>query len=105
MIVASVLELASESASRNRGLLGRASLSHDHAFILAPANVVHTFFMQFPIDLLFVSRHGEVLKVRAAVPAWRIAGRLRAFAVVELAAHALERSGTRVGDRLTVVAP
>ena len=103
MIVASALELASESASRNRGLLGRASLSHEHAFILAPANVVHTFFMQFPIDLVFVSRTGEVLKVRAAVPAWRIAGRLRAFAVIEFAAHALERSGTRVGDTLTIV--
>jgi uncharacterized membrane protein (UPF0127 family) len=103
LIVASVLELASESASRNKGLLGRASLSENHAFILAPANVVHTFFMQFAIDLLFVSRKGEVLKLRTAVPAWRIAGQLRAFAVIELAAHALERSGTRVGDTLTVV--
>jgi uncharacterized protein len=103
LTVASVLELASESASRNKGLLGRASLSQDSAVILAPANFVHTFFMQFAIDLLFVSRRGEVLKVRHAVPAGRIAGQLRAFAVIELAARALEPSGTRVGDTLTVV--
>jgi hypothetical protein len=101
--VATVLELASESASRNRGLLGRSGLRPENAFILAPANFVHTFFMRFAIDLLFVARDGRVLKIRRAVPAWRIAGQLRAFAVIELAAGALHRSGTQAGDVLTIV--
>ena len=60
--------------------------------------------MQFPIDILFVARDGQVLKVRRAVPARRIVGRLGAFAVIELAAHALSQSQTRPGDRLSVVA-
>jgi uncharacterized membrane protein (UPF0127 family) len=103
-MVAAVLELAADSASRNRGLLGRSSLPSDHALILAPSNFVHTFFMKFSIDLLFVARDGQVLKIRRAVPARRIAGRLGAFAVIELAAHAADRSGTEVGDRLSIVA-
>jgi uncharacterized membrane protein (UPF0127 family) len=103
-MVATVLELAADSASRNRGLLGRNGLAPDHALILAPSNFVHTFFMQFPIDLLFVARDGEVLKLRRAVPARRIAGRWGAFAVIELAAHALNRSQTATGDRLSIVA-
>jgi uncharacterized membrane protein (UPF0127 family) len=98
-----VLELAAESSSRNRGLLGRDSLAPEHAFILAPANVVHTFFMRFPIDLLFVARDGRVLKTRRAVPARRIAGSLRAFAVIELAAERLDVCPTSIGDRLAIV--
>lgn len=104
-MVATVLELAADSASRNRGLLGRTGLPPDHALILAPSNFVHTFFMQFPIDMLFVARDGQVLKVRRAVPARRIVGRFGAFAVIELAANALDPSQTQASDRLSLVAP
>jgi uncharacterized membrane protein (UPF0127 family) len=104
-MVATVLELAGDSASRNRGLLGRSGLPPEQALILAPSNFVHTFFMRFPIDLLFVARDGRVLKARRAVPARRIVGRLGAFAVIELAARALDRSQTEAGDRLSLVAP
>jgi uncharacterized membrane protein (UPF0127 family) len=65
--------------------------------------MVHTFFMRFPIDLLFVARNGEVLKVRTRVPSRRIVGSLKAFAVIELTAGVLEESGTRVGDRVILV--
>jgi uncharacterized membrane protein (UPF0127 family) len=103
VLVATVLELAADSSSRNRGLLDRASLPPDHALILAPSSFVHTFFMRFPIDVLFVARDGQVLKVRLAVPARRIAGKLGAFAVIELAAGAINRRDTTVGDRLSIV--
>jgi uncharacterized membrane protein (UPF0127 family) len=104
LLVATVLELAADSTARNRGLLGRDSLATGHALILAPSNFVHTFFMRFPIDILFVSRDGRVLKARHEVPARRIAGSVRAFAVIELAAGRLHDCSTVVGDRLSVVA-
>ena len=72
--------------------------------IIAPSNMVHTFFMRFPIDLLFVARSGDVVKVKANVPKRRIVGSLRAFAVIELRAGALQASGTRAGDRIAVIA-
>jgi uncharacterized membrane protein (UPF0127 family) len=98
-----VLELAADSASRNRGLLGRDSLPPENALILAPANFVHTFFMRFPIDILFVSRDGRVLKVKRALPARRITGSVGAFAVIELAAGRVDQSQTLVGDHLSIV--
>jgi uncharacterized membrane protein (UPF0127 family) len=58
--------------------------------------------MRFPIDLLFVRRDGEVLKVRHAVQPWRLSGSLRAFAVVELPAGAASTAEVRAGDRLTI---
>lgn len=103
LFVASALEAAFDSSSRKRGLLGRAALAPDAALIIAPSNMVHTFGMRFPIDLLLVARNGDVLKVARAVPARRIVFALRAFAVIELAATALARSETVIGDRLSIV--
>jgi uncharacterized membrane protein (UPF0127 family) len=101
-IVAAHLLTAFESKARNKGLLGRDSLSEDSALIIAPSNAVHTFFMRFSIDIAFVAKDGRVLKVRAAVPPWRFAGAMRGFAVVELPAGALRRSQTVDGDALAV---
>lgn len=102
LAVATILEGAFDSASRKRGLLGRESLPPGHALIIAPSNMVHTFFMRFPIDILIATRDGRVVKARQNVPARRIVGALRGFAVIEMAARELVRSGTVAGDRLTI---
>ncbi len=104
-IVARTLLTAFDSKSRKKGLLGRDSLPEGNALIIAPCQAIHTFAMRFAIDVLFVSKDGRVLKVRQAVPPRRIAVSVRAFAVVELPAGAIERSGTQAGDRLQVCAP
>ena len=86
--------------SRMRGLLGRRGLESGEGLLLRPTGSVHTFFMRFPIDVVFLSRDGEVLKVARALPAWRTAGARRAKAVLELAADEAERREIRVGTRL-----
>jgi uncharacterized protein len=99
-VIAEHLLTAFDSTSRRQGLLGRDGLPDGSALIIAPSNAVHTFFMRFPIDILFVRRDGNVIKMRSAVRPWRIAGSLRAFAVIELAAGSLAQSQTTPGDRL-----
>jgi len=91
---------AFDSESRRRGLLGRASLPEGSALIIAPCSAVHTFFMRFAIDVAFVTKDGRVLKIRQAVPPWRMTAALRAFAVIELPAGALHHADTIVGDTL-----
>jgi len=83
-----------------RGLLGRRGLESGEGLLLRPTGSVHTFFMRFPIDVVFLSREGEVLKVARALPPWRTAGARRAKAVLELAADEAERRKIRVGTRL-----
>ena len=100
--MATTLEAAFDSASRKRGLLGRDSLAAGQALIIAPSNIVHTFFMRFPIDILIAARDGRVLKARRNVPARRLVGTLRGFAVIEMAAHELDRSETVAGDQLVL---
>jgi uncharacterized protein len=101
-IIANQLLLAFDSATRKTGLLKHASLPAGTAMVIAPTNAIHTFFMKFPIDVVFVAKSGKVLKIRAAMPAWRMLGALRGFAVVELAAGALAQSETTVGDELAL---
>ena len=101
--VATRVEGAFDAASRKRGLLGRSSLPAGHALVIAPSNLVHTFFMQFPIDIVFVRKDGTVAKIRRSVPARRISGALRAFAVIEMAAGSIGASDLAAGDRLELI--
>ena len=100
--VAQHLITAFDSRSRNRGLLRHAAMPAMSALILAPTSAIHTFFMKFPIDVVFVRKDGRVVKVRAGLKPWRVSGALGAFAVVELPAASLAASGTTEGDVLEV---
>ena len=100
-LLASAVEVAGTSASRRRGLLGRDSLDPSAALIIAPCSSIHTFFMRFVIDAVFVDRGGRVLKAVQRLKPWRIAASFGAFAVIELNAGSLDRSdGVVQGDRL-----
>ena len=101
-VVAERLLTAFDSETRRKGLLAHRALPPSTALIIAPTNAIHTCFMKFSIDILFVSKAGRVLKIRSRVPAWRMTGSLRAYAVLEMAAGALDGSETQVGDVLAV---
>lgn len=103
LVIASRILPAFDSASRRTGLLGRTELPESDALIIGPCNAVHTFRMQFAIDLLFVNRDGQVLKRVIALPRGRIAVCLRAFAVIECAPHHPGVAQTAVGDVLVPV--
>jgi uncharacterized membrane protein (UPF0127 family) len=102
LMLAVEIEPAFDSKSRNRGLLGRAGMDDGSALILAPCSSVHTFFMRFAIDVLFVKKDGRVVKTYSALPAWRIAFAPGAFATIELPAGTVEASDTRSGDTVVL---
>lgn len=96
------LEVAVDSATRKKGLLGRDGLAAGAALLIAPTNAVHTFFMRFPIDIVFAARDGTIVKVSRAVPAWRMAAAWRGYAVIELVADGAEFCHLEVGRRVVV---
>ena len=98
--IATAVELAETRAERRRGLLGRDGLDPSGALVLTPCVIVHTAFMRFPIDIVFLDHEGVAVKIVADVPPWRIAGAARAHTVVELPAGSLQRNAVAVGDRL-----
>lgn len=100
-VLAEPVEGAFDSAARRRGLLGRDGLATS-ALVIAPCNLVHTFFMRFAIDTVFVDRDGIVLRVQHGVRPNRVSGAWGAFATIELEAGQAQRSGVRPGDRLVL---
>lgn len=101
-VVAKAAELAITSSSRRRGLLGRDGLDPGAALVIAPCNSIHTMFMRFAIDRVFVDRAGRVREMVRALRPWRIAAAMFAYAVIELGAGSLEGVDIRLGDRLYV---
>ncbi|HEX6131429.1 MAG TPA: DUF192 domain-containing protein, partial [Actinomycetota bacterium] len=85
--------VADRAPARMRGLLGRKGLPSGEGLLLRPAGSVHTAFMRFPIDVVFLDRELTVVDVVPALPPWRTAARRGAKAVLELAAGEASRRG------------
>ena len=98
--VASTVEVARTRNARRRGLLGRDHLDAATALILDPCSAVHTAFMRFNIDVVFVNRAGYTVKIVENVPPWRMAVSLSAHTVIEMAAGSVRRHHVVLGDRL-----
>jgi hypothetical protein len=92
--------VADRPLARMKGLLGRRTLPSDEGILLRPAASVHTFFMRFPIDVVFLDAEQTVVGIEPELAPWRTAACRGAKSVLELAAGECERRGLEVGDRL-----
>jgi uncharacterized membrane protein (UPF0127 family) len=97
--------VAASYISRLVGLLGKTRnwAQLGRGLWIVPSSGVHTIGMLFPIDLIFLNKEKEVVHIEEHVRPFRISKvSLRAESVLELPAHAIYRSGTKVGDRLEI---
>ena len=99
-IVCENVKLADTYATRTVGLLGRRTLPPGYGVVLRPSFSIHTFFMRFPLDLIFLDVDLVVIKIAERLPAFRTASCRGAREVVELAAGECARRGLAVGDRV-----
>ena len=99
-VVCEHLLVAARPLRRMRGLLGRRGLADGEGILLRPAGSIHTLFMRFAIDAVFLDRDLVVVGIEPSLEPWRTASRRGAKVVVELASGECERRGVAVGDRL-----
>ena len=102
-VLATDLRSARRFHQRLRGLLGRDRLPAGEGLWIEPCGSVHTWFMRFPLDVLFIDRSGEVVAVHPGLrpfSATRIHRRARA--ALELPAGTLAATGTLPGDRVVL---
>jgi uncharacterized membrane protein (UPF0127 family) len=97
--------VADRPLSRMRGLLGRRYLGAGEALLLRPASAIHTAFMNFSIDALFLDRGGVVLHIAHDLAPWRATSKRGAKTVLELPAGAALARGIEPGDRLRFISP
>ena len=91
---------ATTSATRRAGLLRHTNLPKGEGLWIAPCEAVHCFGMKFPIDVLYLNRKRQVIKVRANLKPWRVSGCLLAHSVLELPAGMAGETQTQKGDQL-----
>ena len=96
------VEVADTSAKRRTGLLRHQRLEPGAGLWITPCESVHTFFMKFAIDLVYLDKSRKVRKVKSAVPPWRLSACLSAHSILELPAGTIEKTGTRAGDELAI---
>jgi uncharacterized membrane protein (UPF0127 family) len=98
------IEKADTSATRNKGLLSRQGLDPGTGLWIVPCEGVHTFFMKFSIDLVYIDRNKRFRKTVSDVVPWRLSMCLPAHSVIELPVGVIESSGTEKGDQLEIEA-
>jgi uncharacterized membrane protein (UPF0127 family) len=99
-IVCDFCHLADKPHTRLRGLIGWKRLRRGEGVLLRPANSIHTSFLRFAIDAVFLDREMTVVSIAHELKPWRLAGTRKAKAVLELAAGECRRVGLKPGDRL-----
>jgi len=102
-LLAKQAKVADSFLKRAKGLLGRKEFLEGEALIFYKTNSIHTFFMRFPIDVLFFENHGRVIKVFSNLRPFRFCS-VFSFSsnVVELPAGILSKSATSVGDFIQI---
>ena len=98
-------ELAGTFWARFRGLMGRSSLREGEGLVLKGDKSIHTFFMRFPIDVVYADQEGRVVRVDSAMVPNRIGPIvLEAAYILELPVGVIHATGTTVGDQLIIQA-
>lgn len=101
--LARTLGVAETFLARARGLLGRDNLPQGEGLLIRPCRGVHTFFMKFPIDVLFLDGGNRVVATVKNLKPHRITRMVGpARSVIELPSGTLDASGTRAGNEIVI---
>jgi uncharacterized membrane protein (UPF0127 family) len=102
-VLAEALERPRTFVGRGLGLMFRSSLPAGRGIWIAPCAGIHTFFMRFPIDAVFLDRRQRVVRVCRGLAAWRMVPLVRgAHSVVELPAGTVDGLALPPGEQLGV---
>ena len=102
-VVCARARVAANPLTRLRGLVGRASLPAGEGMLFRGESSIHSAFMRFRFDAVFMDRELRVVGLAERIPPWRVRGARGARNVLELAAGEIERTGVTIGDQLAEV--
>ena len=101
-VVCDRTEVAANMLKRMRGLLGRKGLDQGAGMLFRGESSIHSAFMRFDFDAVFMDRELKVVKLAPHIGPWRAISARKARNVLEIAAGEIDRLGIQVGDQLVV---
>jgi uncharacterized protein len=99
-VVCDVCHLANKPHTRLKGVIGWKQLNKGEGVLIRPTFSIHTAFVRFPLDAVFLDEEMKVVSIKHELKPWRLAAARKAKAVLELAAGESKRLGLESGDRL-----
>ncbi len=100
-IVVERTEIARSYWARFWGLMGRRTLNESEGLLIEPCSSIHTMFMRFAIDVIFLDKERRIVKIATVRPFRAAVGR-GSHTVLEIPAGTAERNGLEVGDALSL---
>ena len=102
VLVDSVIK-AENILNRIKGLMGTQDMPLKEALWISPCANIHTFFMKFPIDVIFVDRKLKITSLSHSVPSSRfVFGGWKSHSVFEMKANQIRNYQIKKGDELYV---
>jgi len=100
-VLADNIVIANTPIKRLIGLLDRSDLKPSEALIIIPCNSIHTFFMRFTIDVLFIDKDNKIIKAISPLKPFRITNiYFGASSAIELPCQTIQSTSTQEGDCL-----
>jgi uncharacterized membrane protein (UPF0127 family) len=88
--------------ARLKGLLGSATLTKGEGLLITHEKSIHTFFMRYPIDVVYIDKNWQVIKVDCNMVPFRLGGYVtKAAYILELPGGTIQETQTTIGDQLS----
>ncbi|MFA7677012.1 MAG: DUF192 domain-containing protein [Candidatus Omnitrophota bacterium] len=101
-VISCQASLADSFYRRFMGFMFKDSIDSNEALIFYHAPSIHTFFMKFPIDVIFLDRNMKVIKIAPSLRPWRAVTCLGSYAALEFAANTAFRFHVKEGNILDI---
>jgi uncharacterized protein len=102
-IICQKMIVAKKMFVRMKGLMFSTQMPDCDGLLISPCNSIHTFFMLYNLDLMFLDQDFKVVKIIYNLPPWRVTWLyFSARHVVEMSAGTLKK-GIKVGDKLEAI--
>jgi hypothetical protein len=103
VMLATRARVAQDFWSRLKGLIGARTLRDGEGLVIMPCRSIHTMFMAFPIDVIYVDAEHRIVDIELDLQPWKLSlPRRRSHYVIELPAGTVISTGTAVGDHLSL---
>ncbi len=99
-ILLSQVYLTETATERMTGLLGTKMLDQNSGLLIHPCNSVHTLFMKYSIDVIYLDKNNVIKKIVCHLKPWNFSWCFKSKTTLELAAGAAKKLNLKTGQKL-----